>query len=384
VTKPDVVIVGGGAVGVCCALELRRRGAQVQLLERGPELASGCSAGNAGLVCPSHSVPISNPKSLRSGMRWMWRRDSPFYLRPRLGVLPWLARYTLAARHWEHGSHLIESLSVPSLELHAQLGEELGTSFEQTGTLSVYATEAGFEAAAHEGEKSGLNFSVLDADETRALEPSITGPVVGGVHYPDEGRVDPKAFVETVGKAATEAGVEIKTGVEVFELAELEADTIVVAAGAWSRDLVDLPLEGGKGYHVDFELADGDPKIPAWLQETLTVATPLPGRLRLSGTLELAGLDLSISQPRVDAIRRGGDRWFQGLVGRPVSDTWAGIRPCLPDGLPAIGRLDGVIVATGHAMKGVALSPITGRLVAQLVAGEEPDVDLAPFDPERF
>jgi D-amino-acid dehydrogenase len=116
----------------------------------------------------------------------------------------------------------------------------------------------------------------------------------------------------------------------------------------------------------------------------LTGATPLPGRLRLSGTLELAGLDLSISQRRVEAIRRGGERWFHGLAARPVLETWAGLRPCLPDGLPAIGRLGRVMVATGHAMKGVALAPITGRLVAQLVAGEQPEIDLTPFDPARF
>jgi D-amino-acid dehydrogenase len=381
---PDAIVVGGGAVGVCCALELRRRGAQVTLLERGHELAAGCSAGNAGLVCPSHSLPISNPTSLRNGLRWMWKRDSPFYLRPRPAVLPWLARFTFAARRWEAGSHAIRSLSLASLELHAELGEQLGTSFERTGTLSVYSTEAGLEAAAREGEGSGLRFSVLDADEARTLEPALAGPVVGGVHYPDEGRVDPKLFVDAVGRAAADAGVEIRTGVEVHTLDELHADTVVVAAGAWSRTLVDLPLEGGKGYHVDFDYADGDPQIPVWLQETMTVATPLPGRLRLSGTLELAGLDLSVSQPRVDAIRRGGDRWFHALAGRPVTDTWAGLRPCLPDGLPAIGRLDGAVVATGHAMKGVALAPITGRLVAQLVAGEQPDADLAPFDPERF
>src|SRR4051812_41851200 len=164
----------------------------------------------------------------------MWKRDSPFYLRPRASVLPWLARYTLAARHWEEGSHAIQSLSVPSLELHAQLGKELDTSFEQTGTLSVYATEAGFESAVREGERSGLSFSVLGPEETRALEPSITGPAVGGVQYPDEGRVDPKAFVERVGRAAADEGVEIRTGVEVHSLDDLDADTIVVAAGAWS------------------------------------------------------------------------------------------------------------------------------------------------------
>jgi D-amino-acid dehydrogenase len=382
--KRDVSVVGGGAIGVCCAYELALRGAQVTLLERGPELAAGCSAGNAGLVCPSHSAPISNPASLRNGLRWMWKRDSPFYLRPRPAVIPWLARFARAAARWEAGIEAIRSLSVPGLELHARLGQELGTSFERTGTLNVYASAAGLEAGAREGERSGLRFSVLDADETRELEPSLAGPVAGGVHYPDEGRVDPKLFVETVGRAAADAGAEIRTGVEVRSLDELEAETVIVAAGAWSRTLVDLPLEGGKGYHVDFEYADGDPRIPTWVQETWTIATPLRSRLRLSGTLELAGLDLSISQPRVDAIRLGGDRWFRGLAGRTVLDTWAGLRPCLPDGLPAIGRLGHAVVATGHAMKGVSLAPITGRLVAQLVAGEEPEVDLTPFDPARF
>jgi D-amino-acid dehydrogenase len=391
-TKPDVVIVGGGAIGVCCALELARRGARVKLLERGPELASGCSAGNAGLICPSHSVPIANPASLREGMRSIvgqlrpriWKRDSPFYLRPRPAVLPWLVRFALAARHWEEGAEIIRALSIESLELHAQLDAELDTSFERTGTLNVYATADGLEAGAREAEGSGLRYAVLDPDETRALEPSLARSVEGAVHYQDEGRVDPKRFVQAVGRAAADAGVEIRSGVEVRSLDDLRADATVVAAGVWSRRLVDLPLEGGKGYHVDFEHSPEDPRIPSFVQESWTVATPLPGRLRLSGTLELAGLDLSISQPRVEAIRRGGERWFRGLAGRRVVDTWAGLRPCLPDGLPAIGRLDRAVVATGHAMKGVALAPVTGRLVAQLLAGEEASYDLAPFDPGRF
>jgi D-amino-acid dehydrogenase len=382
--KPDVAIVGGGAIGVCCALELARRGASVTLLERGPTLASGCSAGNAGLICPSHSTPIANPASLRNGIRWMWKRDSPFYLRPRPAMLPWLARFALAARGWEERAQLIRALSLESLELHAVLGEELTTSFERTGTLNVYATSAGLEQGAREAEHSGLRHAVLGTDETRALEPSLSGPVHGSVHYPDEGRVDPRRFVEVVGRAAAEAGAEIRTGTDVRSLEELRAATVVVAAGAWSRTLVDLPLEGGKGYHIDFERSNDDPRIPAWIQETWTIATPLPDRLRLSGTLELAGLDLSIAPARVEAIRRGGERWFRGLATRPQVEMWAGLRPCLPDGLPAIGRLGKVVVATGHAMKGVSLAPITGRLVAQHVAGETPAIDLAPFDPGRF
>src|SRR4051794_9908523 len=182
----DVTIVGGGAIGVCCAYELARRGARVTLPERGPSLASGCSAGNAGLVCPSHSVPISNPASLRNGLRWMWKRDSPFYLRPRPAVLPWLARFALAARHAEEGTRAIREISVASLELHAELADELGTSFRRTGTLNVYATGAGLEAEAHEAERSGLRFDVLDGAQTAELEPALIGSIAGSVRYPDE------------------------------------------------------------------------------------------------------------------------------------------------------------------------------------------------------
>src|SRR5437763_15377488 len=117
---PDAIVVGGGAIGVCSALELARRGASVTLLERGPALASGCSGGNAGLVCPSHSTPIANPVSLRNGVRWMWKRDSPFYLRPRPAVLPWLGRLALAARHWQEGTLAARAPSTESLELHAR------------------------------------------------------------------------------------------------------------------------------------------------------------------------------------------------------------------------------------------------------------------------
>jgi D-amino-acid dehydrogenase len=268
VAKPDAIVVGGGAVGACCALELARHGARVTLLERGP-----------------------------------------------------------------------------GLELHAQLGEELGTSFERAGTLNVYAPPEGLEDGAREGERSGLRFSVLDADQTREFEPSLVGPVAGGIHYPDEGRVDPKRFVEVIGKAAAGAGVDIRTGTEVRSLDELHAETVIVAAGAWSRTLVDLPLEGGKGYHVDYERTDGDPRArPGSRRRGRS-----PHRFRVGSASPAhwssPGSTLSISQPRVDAIRRGGERWFRGLAGRPVLETWAGLRPCLPDGLPAIGRLGRAVVA---------------------------------------
>jgi D-amino-acid dehydrogenase len=393
----DVVIVGGGAIGVACALELACRGAEVTLLERGPHLAFGCSQGNAGLIVPSHSAPIANPAALRDGLRWMLKPDSPFYLRPRPGVLPWLARFMLAssAARAAAATRAIHELSLASLRFHAELAEQgLETGFEQRGTLSIYETETGFRTAT-----ATADGEVLDAAEVRELEPALRGELIGGVYHRDEAHCDPHGFVDAVGRAAKEAGAKILTEVEVRGLSPgivvetsegpLRPETVVLAAGAWSGRLaralgVFVPLEGGKGYHIDLEPSADDPRIPVFLQESRTIATPLAGRLRLSGTLELAGLDLRISERRVEAIRRAASRVLGDFSGRRVLETWAGLRPCTPDGLPVIGRTDGLVLATGHAMKGLSLAPVTAKLVAELVAGEPPSHDLAPFSPERF
>ena len=402
---PDVVVVGGGAIGAACSLELARRGANVTLLERGPDLGSGCSAGNAGLICPSHSTPISNPAAVRNGLRWMLDRDSPFFLRPRPAAVPWLVRFLLAARRARAGARAIRALSVASLELHAELGGQLDTGFERRGVLNAYVTEESFASGRREAESSGLPFQALDRDESLALEPALGPRTLGAVYYSQEAHVDPLRFVRALGAAAAEEGADVRTRVEVRRLrrldqsvaietsdGELRPRTTVLAVGAWSAELartadVYCPLEGGKGYHVDLEGAAGDPLIPTWLQESWAIATPLPGRLRLAGTLELAGLDLSINDRRAQAVRRGGERGLRGLEGRRVIDVWAGLRPCTPDGLPVIGSPDGLpglMLATGHAMKGVSLAPVTAKLVAELLAGETPSQDVAPFRPDRF
>jgi len=405
--ESDVVIVGGGAIGVAVALELARRGAQVTLLERSPELGAGCSSGNAGLICPSHSRPLANPQALRDGLRWMWRRDSPFSLRPRLAAVPWLVRFALAARaeRAEAGARAVRALSLRSLDLHARLAEAVDTSFQRRGMLDVYARPESLAAAVEEAERSGLPFQALDREAALTLEPALAPATAGAVYFPHEAHCDPLQFVQAVGREAARQGADIRTGVEARRLrlragrvlvettaGVLQPETVVLAAGAWSGRLAAqvglfLPLEGGKGYHLDLEQAADDPRIPCWLEESWAIATPLPGRLRLSGTLELAGLDLSIDPVRAQAIRRNAASGLRGVDGRRTIDIWAGLRPCTPDGLPAIGRperVPGLVIATGHAMKGLSLAPVTGVVVAELIIGSRPSSDLAPFRPDRF
>ena len=410
--SPDVAVIGGGSVGLMAALELARRGFRTVVLERAGDLLSSCSAGSAGLLSPAHSTPLATASAVREGIRHMLRRDSPFSMRPRPGLVTWLLRFMLAARadRVRTGTAVIRELSFRSLELHQALDDEgLDTGFRPIGALNVYETEPAFAAGRLESEvlaRYEIKSQVLDPAEARELEPALSDRIVGGVLYPDEAQCEPERFMRAAAEAARAAGVRVVTHAEVFELrthsrrvtvletavGEVRPREVVVANGAWAAKVarragVTLPIEGGKGYHVDLERSPSDPAIPVYMQEARVIATPFDDRLRLAGTLQLTGLDMRVDRVRVGATLNAGVRTLRGIDASRVTGVWRGIRPCTPDGLPVIGRSErvtNVVFAAGHAMKGLHLAPGTGRLVAELVAGDEPMQDLAPFSPDRF
>ena len=408
----DVAIVGGGAIGASAAVELARRGASVAVLERGAELAWGCSAGNAGIVGASHVLPLADPAAVRDGLRWMTRPDSPFYVRPRPGVLPWLARFTAAAApaRVRHSRTVLRALATSSAALHAELDAGgLDAGYRRRGMLNVFGGERAFaaaRAAAADDAGDGLRAEVLTGHALTALAPQLIAPFAGAILYPDEAHVDPLRFVRATGARAIELGVEVRTGVEVLGLrrrgdridslwtnhGDLAVGEVVIAAGVWSAGLaaqvgVHLPIEGGKGYHLDVEPRPSDPELPIWLHESRVVVTPLDGRVRLAGTLELTGTDRGVDPRRVDAIAGAVRRAMPAFASRRTVDVWRGLRPCTPDGLPVIGRPPGVenaILATGHGMWGLQLAPLTAQLVASIASGEPAAHDLRPLRPDRF
>jgi D-amino-acid dehydrogenase len=405
-SAPDVVVVGAGAIGAAAAYELAQRGARVTVVERS-DVAAGCSYGNAGLISPSHTEALANPAALRAGIAWLARRDSPFHVRPRPSLLPWLARFGAASLPGRSAaaSATLRALTSVSLEAHEALARAgLPTSFARRGILSVYESERGFAAAR---TRWGAGARVLAPDDARALEPALGPSIAGAILHPREAHCDPGDFTAALVDGARGLGADVRTGVETLGLRRsngrvvelqtsagvLRPGAIVLAAGAWTKPLaaqagIHVPLEGGKGYHLELPAQDGpSPGLPMFLEEARVTATPLAGRLRLTGTLELSGLDLRVDPIRLEAIGRAARRVLRLPAPQRAPRVWRGLRPCAPDGLPIVGAADGIAnlyLATGHAMLGIALAPVTGEIVADLVTGAAPRHEIDCLAPSRF
>lgn len=412
--QTGVLVIGGGVIGVCAAYYLAERGRRVTLVERG-EIAAGSSYGNAGVISPSHSTPLATPKAVSQGVRWLLDPESPFYIKPRLdpGLFAWLWQFRAAARESRVRAAIpvLRDLGFASLRLFDELAmlDGLDYGYQRNGAMILFKTRAGFDGGVEEANvlsRFGIELQVLDAEGVREVVPSVKPGVVGGLFFPADGHLIPADFVRGVARLAEKKGASILTRTEVlgFETSgrgvtavrtsrgDFQPEQVVLAAGAWSPRLagalrLHLPIQPGKGYSITFRSPADVPPVPVLLGEVKVAVTPMGSALRFAGTLELAGLDLSISQRRVDAVARGARRYLTGLDDLETIETWCGLRPCTPDGLPIIGlapSFSNLIVATGHATGGMALGPITGKVVAQLACGEPTAVDLSLFQAERF
>ncbi|MBI3761655.1 MAG: FAD-dependent oxidoreductase [Chloroflexi bacterium] len=412
--QDTVLIIGGGVVGVCSAYFLAGRGRQVIIVDQGG-ICAGSSYGNSGLVVPSHAIPLAAPGVLTKGLGWLLDAESPFYIKPRLDLdlLSWLLRFSFAAREgpMRKAIPVLRDLGIATRALWDELARTDGLQFDyqQKGMMLLFRTRQGFAEGreeAHILREAGINLEVLDGDQIRHMEPTVRPEVVGGIHFLDDAHHNPASFVRGLAHIAEGLGVHIKTGTEVlgFETSDGRISTVrttrgdfhpnevVLAAGAWSpvvaRDLrINVPIQAAKGYSLTFKRPEMCPTYPMLLSETRVAVTPMGPLLRFGGTLELAGIDLSINQRRVGAIRRGAGEYLFGTEGLELIELWRGLRPCTPDGVPIIGRsarVKNLIIAGGHATTGQSLGPITGKLVSQIVCGDAPAVALAALSPERF
>jgi D-amino-acid dehydrogenase len=403
-------------VGLSVAYHAAQKGHHVTVVDRGSPDSEGCSYGNAGMVVPSHFVPLAAPGMVGLALRWMASPESPFYVKPRpsLELLVWGFRFWRAATagHAHRSAPLLRDLHLASRAVYAEWAGRWGPfGWTTNGLLMLCHTEKGLEEEARTADKAralGLPAEVLDAKAAARLEPNLDLNVKGAVHFPLDAHLSPGRLMAVLREKAGEAGVQISwntslsgwltagprvTGLRTSR-GDLAADEYVLCAGAWSaavvRELgIRLPLQAGKGYSLTLPRPKRLPRVCAILSEAHVAVTPMEGALRFGGTMELAGLDEGIDPARVRGILKAIPRYLPELTPADFEGVkpWCGLRPCSPDGLPYLGRFGrhaNLSAATGHAMMGLSLAPVTGRLMAEVLSDEPPFLDIDALNPDRF
>lgn len=409
-----VVIVGAGVIGLCSAYYAQQRGLTVTVVEREARDRDGCSFGNAGMVVPSHFIPLAAPGMVALGLRWMWNPESPFYIKPRLSwdLAAWGWHFWRASNrnHVSHSAPLLRDLSFASRECFREL-EPLGFGLQQRGLLMLCRTDHGLDeeaATAAMARQLGVPAEVLDAAQIAALEPGVTMNVAGGVYYPKDCHLNPRAFLTALQNELERKGATFcwETEITGWDMSawklnairtnhgEIAGDEFVLCGGSWSTELVSdlrlrLPMQPGKGYSLTMQNPRVTPKTCAILSEARVAVTPMNGALRFGGTMEIAGMNESINLRRVAGIVRAASEYYPQFSAEDFAQIppWRGLRPCSPDGLPYLGRTvfyDNLTIATGHAMMGLSLGPISGRIVANIIAGEPAGFDLRMLSPDRY
>jgi len=416
-TSPNVIIVGAGIIGLSSACYCARRGLSVTVVDRQPAHHDGCSFGNAGMIVPSHFVPLAAPGMVALGLKWMWNPESPFYIKPRFDrdLLDWAWKFWRAStsQHVRRTAPLLRDLNLASRAEYEQFAAQPGQDFGlvKQGLLMLCRTAHALDEEtkyAAQANALGVPAEVLDARQTTALDPDITLNVAGSVYFPKDCHLSPGRFMAGLQEESARLGVRFIWDAEVNDLqqrasrlttlitsrGEFSADEFVLAGGSWSPLLADklglnLPMQAGKGYSLTLPKPRQLPRLCSILTEARVAVTPMGGTLRFGGTMEIAGLNEDINPLRVQGIIKAAPLYFPEFKIEDFAgiQPWRGLRPCSPDGLPYLGRTrkyPNLTLATGHAMMGLSLGPITGRLVAELIGGDRPSFDLSLLSPDRY
>ncbi len=412
----DVLVLGGGVVGLFCAYFLRQSGATVAVVERGAIGGPGsCSYGNTGFVGTQGSAPLAEPGVLTQGLRWLFNPESPFYIKPRLDpdLMAWLWHFRRFCNERSAQSvfRVLLAMKQRSLDILTGLcvSGSLAPTFTASGIVVACKTPEGFEKACRSVPQAvalGVPLRILEPGELATLDPDAEFDICGALINTEGAALHVPDFILEFARTLISMGVELHPHTEAvgFETAgrqvakvmttrgDFTPREVVVAAGAWSvacaRKLgVGLTMQPAKGYSITVKAPARGPRLPVLLSEGKVAIMPLGDRLRFGGTLELSGMGGAVSGRRVDGIRRTVSAYLPRLEATETVETWSGLRPCTPDSLPFVGRAErygNLSVACGHGYIGMGLAPASGELIAQIIAGQRPDTDPAPFRVGRF
>jgi D-amino-acid dehydrogenase len=407
-----VAVVGAGIVGLACAAYLQRDGHEVTIVEReGP--GEGTSKGNAGAVSPGSCAPLAMPGVFRKIPGWLLDREGPLTIRPAYfpRALPWLLRFTASAApaRVERIADALRALHKPTFDCYAPLVKDAGCEdlVRRTGTMFAFRSAAALRGSEREWKlrrERGVELRPVSGGELREIEPAIAAAFTHGMYLPTHGYVaEPYRLSLALAKHFQASGGRIErarvtrlvpSGDSVtieYEGGRLEADYAVLAAGVRSGELlaplgIRLPLETQRGYHVTLSDPGFTPRLPVSVSEGKFYATPMEGGLRVAGTVEFAGLDAPPDYRRARRLLAQVQQLYPQVRLQAFTE-WMGHRPCMPDSLPVVGpapRHPRLMLAFGHGHNGMTSGPVTGRLVADLIAGRAPIIDPAPYAATRF
>jgi D-amino-acid dehydrogenase len=383
------------------------------VVERAAAQREGCSFGNAGMVVPSHFIPLAAPGMVALGLRWMWNPESPFYIKPRLDVdlVRWGLGFWRAATadRVKAAAPVLRDLSLLSRRCFDEMGLDFG--LVKKGLLMLCKEQRTLDEEGHTAEKAralGIPAEVLDAAQTAAKDPSVTMDVLGSVYFPLDCHLSPARLLRAMEEELLRLGARFLWQTEVTgfrtesnqlravqtTVGEVSADEVVLCSGVWSHALakslrLNLLMQAGKGYSLTVKEPPQLPELCSICTEARLAVTPMDGALRVGGTMEVAGVEESINARRVKGILRALPHYFPLIKEECFEEVkpWSGLRPVSPDGMPYLGRTkawQNVVIATGHAMMGLSLGPGTGRIVGRVLDGELPEVEIKLCSPDRF
>jgi D-amino-acid dehydrogenase len=413
--KPTLII-GGGIVGLFSAYFLQKEGIEVTVVDRS-DLSENCSTGNAGMIVPSHIIPLAAPGMISKGISWMFSSKSPFYIHPRmdLKLAKWCLLFFKAANESQVKKAIpfLKNLSILSKSLYLDFNREhpeAGLGLQEKGLLMAYQTEAVEREEiefAHLARKHGLEANILTPEDLRKVEPNLELKARGAVHFTGDAHLDPGALYGFLKKHLAEKGVKFlsnttvtgfeKSGTKVTAIitdqGKLDSDKVILCSGSWSGELAQmlgfsLPMMGGKGYSF---IQENKPKIKlaAILTEQKVAVSPYGETIRFGGTMEIAGTNQAININRVKGIYEAINRYYPDFQAKFPEENkiWRGLRPCSPDGLPYIGFApiySNVLVNSGHSMMGISLAPASGKIVAELHQQKDTSLEIAGFEVGRY
>lgn len=410
----NVVVIGGGIIGLCSAYYLRKEGHDVTVVDQS-SLDGGASYVNAGYLAPSHLIPLAAPGVMRKGIKWMFDPSSPLYIKPRMNsdLLKWALAFnrSCSPKHVEKAIPVIKDIALLSQDLYDDLAATDAFTFhyEKKGLFMLCKTEKMLKEELHVAgiaSDQGLDVREVTPEEIQKAQPNAPMDIIGGTFYLCDSHTTPEEFMTDMKACLKNMGVRFNLNERVTDLSahnreiqsistdkhELIADEYVLAAGSWSNMLSEklglkLLLQAGKGYRINTERPTGI-EIPSILAEAKVAITPMNGFTRFGGTMEIAGINNKINAVRVAAIAKAVQNYFPEVIMNKEEKAAAacGLRPVTPDGLPYIGKSEkcsNLTIATGHAMMGWSMATATGKMVSEIISEQRPSLSLAPFDPDR-